>query len=217
MVASWELNLKEKLLKLLSLSTAITLLVVFSLPSTALALSKEQKNLLNKNILYFDPSCGDDASEGEISVKASGVDKFLKALSYLESGGDPRQPGSAGGARGKYQYIDSTWQARFDIYGPASSYNQAHLAPEPVQDAVAYIEYAVKFKELDNSLFKLAISHFYPAANADESLLDVVPPSNVITPRQYAEKLINSIKKGGEWEKVPLRYDEAPEFNKCLK
>lgn len=194
------------------------IIAFFSFSSVAsAAISPDQRALYNKNILYYDLSCGDDAGEAEITTTGGNVDKFLKALAYQESGGDPRQPGSAGGARGKYQYIDSTWQSRFAIYGPASSYNQAHLAPEQVQDAVAYIEYAVKFKELNNSLFKLAVSHFYPAANADKGLLDVVPPSNVITPRQYAEKLINSIKKGGEWEKIPLRYDEAPEFDTWLK
>ena len=35
----------------------------------------------------------------------SDLDKFLKVLAYQESGGDPHQPGSAGGARGKYQDI----------------------------------------------------------------------------------------------------------------
>lgn len=213
-----------KVLRIITFRTFLCLLLavlVFgsSLINThvVLALSKEQKKLYNKNILYYDyDSCSvDSASAG--SGSNSDVDKFLKALAHQESGGDPRQPGSAGGARGKYQYIDSTWQARFSMYGPAGEYSQANLAPEPVQDAVAYIEYAVKFKELNNDLFKLAVSHFYPAANSDKGLLDVVPPANVITPRQYAEKLIDTIKNGGAWEKIPLKYNEAPEFDEWAK
>lgn len=143
------------------------------------------------------------------------VDKFLKVLAFQESGGDPTQPGSAGGARGKYQYIDSTWQSSASTYfPPAKTYSTANLAPESVQDAVAYIEYTKKFKDLNNDIFKLAISHFYPVANSDPSKLDVIPPQNVITPRQYANSIINKIKNGGEWEKITLHYQDAPEFNK---
>jgi murein DD-endopeptidase MepM/ murein hydrolase activator NlpD/3D (Asp-Asp-Asp) domain-containing protein/lysophospholipase L1-like esterase len=146
------------------------------------------------------------------------VDKFIKALAYQESGGNPAQPGSAGGARGKYQYIDSTWKSSAEAYyKPALQYATANVAPESAQDAVAFLEYSKKFKDLNNDLFKLAVSHFYPAANSDPGLLDVVPPSNVITPRQYASKLISSIEKGGEWEKIPLKYQEAPEFSEYAK
>lgn len=152
---------------------------------------------------------------GSSGPTGSDVDKFLKALAYQESGGDPKQPGSAGGARGKYQYIDSTWKSSAgSYYPPALKYATANVAPESVQDAVTFLEYSKKFKELNNDLFKLAVSHFYPAANSDPGLLDVIPPSNVITPRQYANKLIQSIKKGGQWEKIPLKYREAPDFEK---
>ncbi len=211
---------KSRITKLV-LTRFICLLVccVFAISQTYIAttsaLSSEQKRLYNKNILYYDiDACGGGGSSSSTTGNSTDVDKFLKALAFQESGGDPTQPGSAGSARGKYQYIDSTWQARFNSYEPASKYNQAHLAPEAVQDAVAYIEYAQKFKELNNDIFKLAVSHFYPIANSDPSKLDIIPPSNVITPRQYAEHLINSIKKGGKWEKIPLKYTDAPEFAK---
>lgn len=198
---------------------AFVMLFLFALSllvGTAQALSPEQKKLYQKNILYYDLGCSEVSKENEIKFGKSGdVEKFLKALAYQESGGDPNQPGSAGGARGKYQYIDSTWKSSAEAYyAPALKYQQAHTAPESVQDAVAFLEYSKKFDELGDDLFELAVSHFYPAANSDSSLLDVVPPANVITPRQYANKLINSIKQGGEWEKIPLKYSEAPDFEK---
>lgn len=194
---------------------AFSLIQVFSF-SIVQALSDEQKTIYDSGVSYFDlKSCG--GGEEVASISGSDLENFLKALAYQESGGDPKQPGSAGGARGKYQYIDSTWQARFSLYGPAGDYPQANLAPEPIQDAVAYLEYAQKFKELKNDLFKLAVSHFYPAANTNPSLLDVVPPSNVITPREYAQKLMSSIKHGGEWESIPLKYASAPGFDKWAK
>lgn len=144
---------------------------------------------------------------------SSDLDKFLKVLAFQESGGNPNQPGSAGQARGKYQYIDSTWASSTSTYyPPAGKYSQAHLAPESMQDAVVYLEYAKKFKDLNNDIFKLAVSHFLPAANSEPWRLDVVPDKNEITPREYANKLINTMKSPGGWERIPLKYTEAPEF-----
>lgn len=162
-----------------------------------------------------DPNCA--CQKGNSSTFSGGgdVDKFLKVLAMQESGNNPTQPGSSGGARGKYQYIDSTWRSSATTYyPPALQYATANIAPEAVQDAVTFLEYSKKFKDLDSDIFKLAVSHFYPAANSDPSLLDVIPPANVITPRQYAEKLIASTKKNGDWQKVSLKYNEAPEFSK---
>lgn len=212
-----------------------SIFLLFAISPTTTALPEEQRDLYLQNILYYDISeCNNlnnqtDASNGNnksadecscgLNKTNSGaggdVDKFLKVLAHQESGGDPNQPGSAGGARGKYQYIDSTWLSSANTYyKPAARYAQAHLAPESAQDAVAFLEYSKKFKDFNSDLFKLAISHFYPAANSNPGLLDVIPPSNVITPRQYASKLINSIKNGGDWEKIPLKYADAPEFSK---
>lgn len=158
--------------------------------------------------------CSVQNPDGSKKTAGGDVDKFIKALAQQESGGDPNQPGSAGGARGKYQYIDSTWRSSAQTYyRPALEYSTANAAPESVQDAVAFLEYSKKFKDLNNDLFKLAVSHFYPIANTNSELLDVVPPQNVITPRQYASKLINSIRRGGAWENIPLKYSEAPDFN----
>lgn len=161
--------------------------------------------------------CADGSPSGGGASAPSDLDKFLKVLAYQESGGDPTQPGSAGGARGKYQYIDSTWQSSASsYYPPANKYATANLAPEAVQDAVAYLEYLTKFKEYNGDIFKLAVSHFYPAANTDPSLLDVVPPANVITPRQYANSIVSKINSSGPWDKIPLKYASAPDFEKWL-
>jgi cell wall-associated NlpC family hydrolase len=85
-----------------------------------------------------------------------------------------------------------------------------------VQDAVAYIEYTKAFRDLNNDLFKLAVNHFLPAANSDPAKLDIVPRANKITPRQYADKLIQNIGKGIGAD-IPLRYREAPEFDIWLQ
>lgn len=159
------------------------------------------------------PACTDQA-QAVPSGSGGSLDNFLRVLAYNESGGDPHAQAGTSSASGKYQYIDSTWQSRASMYPPSGKYARAKSAPESVQDAVAYIEYAQKFKQFHGDLFKLAVSHFYPIANTDPSLLDVVPPSNVITPRQYADRLVNRVKSQGPWSKVKLYYTSAPQFAK---
>ena len=142
----------------------------------------------------------------------SPVDIFIRAIAKQESNGDPTQAGSAGGARGKYQYIDSTWQSNGKAFYPAATeFLTANQAPEAVQDAVMYLEYRQKYESLGHDLFKLAVSHFYPAANFNPALLDVVPPANVITPRQYAEGVLKKIDEGA-WKDIKLHYLDAPNF-----
>jgi len=170
------------------------------------------------DVLFYDPTSPDtsDATDTcSAAPGAEGLDAFLKALAKQESGGNPTAANPASSARGKYQYITSTWQSRWTLYPPAKDYATADLAPEAIQDAVVYIEYAQKWKAFDGSIFKLAISHFYPAANEDPSLLDIVPPSNSITPRQYADAVVEKVNNGYGSE-IPLKYSEAPDFQKYL-
>jgi surface antigen len=144
------------------------------------------------------------------------LDAFLKALAKQESGGNPTAANPGSSARGKYQYITGTWQARKSLYPPSGAYSTADKAPEAVQDAVAYIEYAQKWKEFNGDLFKLAVSHFYPAANSDPSLLDQhIGPSSNPTPREYANSVVEKI-KNGYGSDIPLHYKDAPEFQKYL-
>ena len=156
---------------------------------------------------------GQSSSPGDSSASSTDVYKFLQALAYQENGG--ATTGSSGtGAQGKFQYKNDTWQSSAkSYYPPAVKYPTANDAPEAVQDAVTYIEYAVKFKQFNNDLTKIAVSHFYPVANTDPSKMDVTPPDNVITPRQYAKSVIKHM-QNDDGKSIQLKQESAPEFKK---
>lgn len=203
----------------------IAMAVLIAIPQTALAQPAEGETDTNKDpkapkvdysandINYYDPRgnnvCGGTATGGDT------LTRFLQALAKQESNGNIDAV-SGTGAKGKYQYIDSTWAAHAkQYYPPASKYADALAAPEEVQDALAYIEYSAKFKSFNGDLFKLAISHFYPAANSNPSLLDQYPQGNVVTPRQYAQQFIQKVNSGSGKE-IPIKASQAPEFAKWL-
>lgn len=203
-----------------ALLLALALVVAIPQPALAQANQEEVKDPKAPKIDYsandvnwYDPRgnnvCGGTASGGDT------LTRFLQALAKQESGGNIDAV-SGTGAKGKYQYIDSTWRSHADkYYPPAAKYSNALDAPEEIQDALAYIEYSAKFKSFNGDLFKLAISHFYPAANNNPSLLDIVPPGNVVTPRQYAQQFIQKVNSGAGKE-IPIKASEAPDFQKYL-
>jgi hypothetical protein len=192
--------------------TAILLTIVMN-PLTSFALSEQQRKAIDSGVRYFNIKAS--ACNG-IGIVNGSIDRFLQVLAFQESGGDPTIQNSKSSASGKYQYIDDTWQSRVAVYGPSGQYPRAYLAPETIQDAVAYIEYTQKFASLNNDLFKLAVSHYNPSALTDESKLDQVPSGgNSITPRQYADRLIQNI-GSGLGSNIPLSYSEAPEFQLWL-
>lgn len=175
------------------------------------AMDKDQKRLIDNQILDYniiDSSCTTASSP---TSDGGTVDRFMQVLAHQESGGNPTARNPASSAAGKYQYLTSTWQSRYDDYPPARQYPTADKAPEAVQDAVVKIEYTKKMKSFSNDPFKLAVSHFYPIANTRPELLDVIPPRNVITPRQYADSVVNKI-KSGIGLKIGLFYAQAPDF-----
>ncbi len=194
--------------KVASVVVMLAMLVIPTAP--AIGLSPDQRKLFDSGVYYFDAQ--PSAVCNDIGIANGSIDRFLQVLAYQESSGNPTAKSGASSASGKYQYIDSTWRARASLYGPAGNYARAADAPEAVQDAVAYIEYTQKFRSMNNDLFKLAVSHFLPAAITNESLLDIIPGRNTITPRQYAEKLIESI-SNGVGSDITLSYHNAPEFS----
>ncbi|MDB5165246.1 MAG: hypothetical protein JWM00_136 [Candidatus Saccharibacteria bacterium] len=184
--------------------------------SISLVSATDQQFLDENDIIYSGQEpvieCSVDTSP---SAAFGGLDGFLRALADQESGGDPKAANPTSSARGKYQYITSTWQARASLYPPSGDYSTADKAPEEVQDAVAYIEYAQIWNKYKGSVFHLAVNHFYPAANEDPSLLDKKIGSNTITPREYADSIVKKVKEGAG-SNIPLKYSEAPEFDKYL-
>src|SRR5262249_28759061 len=68
-----------------------------------------------------------------------------------------------------------------------------------------------KFKLFNSDIFKLAVSHFYPAALTDPSKLDALIGSNSITPRQYANSIISKM-NSGVGKDIHLFYSQAPDF-----
>ncbi len=188
--------------------------MVFS-PSAVFALTNEDiSDILHKHP-YFSASAG--CAQQNTPGTLSDLDKFLQTLADRESGGNIVAQNSHGSASGKYQYIDTTWQSNAQAYyPPAQQYAHAKDAPEAVQDAVAYIEYLNKFNTFQGDLSKMAISHYYPAALSDESLMDKVPRGgNSLTPRQYAQLFIEAISQGLAKD-IPLLYSAAPDFQTYL-
>lgn len=193
----------------ISFGLTITLLAN---PALLRAQTTDQRRVFDSGIRYFNV---EESVCNNIGIVNGSVDRFLQVLAFQESGGNITAQAGTSSASGKYQYIDSTWRSRASIYGPAGQYARAKLAPEEVQDAVTYIEYTQKFRSMNNDLFKLAVSHFLPAALTDPTKLDVVPPGNRITPRQYADKLIQNI-GSGVGSNIPLKHSQAPEFQTWL-
>ncbi len=162
------------------------------------------------------PTSSSSSDSASTDTKNDPVKKFLQALAYQENGGAVIGTSSTG-AQGKFQYIDSTWQSHTaSYYPPASKYSSANDAPEAYQDAVAYLEYVTKYRDYKGDFRKMAISHFYPAALDDPSLLDQTPPGNVITPREYGDSVLKHM-KNGDGDKITFKYDQAPQFDKYLQ
>lgn len=199
-----ETSMKKLFLTMLVLLTALT-------PHSQLnAINPEQKRILDSGARYFDL----EANNCTPNVARGGVDRFLQVLAFNESRGNPTAANPDSSARGKYQYITGTWRSVAQTYyPPAMQYATADQAPEEVQDAVAYLEYTKKFNDLDSDVFKLAVSHFYPIANTQPELLDRNPPSNNITPREYADSLIEKMNSSGDWDNITLNYNAAPDFS----
>lgn len=188
-------------------------IVMLAMPQPAFAQNAPKVDFTDNDINYYDPRgnnvCGGTQSGGDT------ITRFLQALAKQESNGNIKAV-SGTGAKGKYQYIDSTWTAHAaQYYPPASKYATALDAPEEYQDAVAYIEYSAKFKAFNGDLFKLAISHFYPAANDNPALLDITPPGNVVTPREYAQQFIQKLNTG-QGKEIPIKASQAPDFQTYL-
>lgn len=207
---------KKSLLGGIARRTFLILSVLVMAVSNSLPVSAEilvDKELVESGATQYDSRvsnnvCDDDGGTGNYGD----VDRFLQVLADQESGGDPHAQSSISSASGKYQYIDGTWRARRSIYPPSGQYAHAKDAPEAVQDAVAYIEYSQKFVDFDGDIFKLAVSHFYPAANSNPALLDITPGGNSITPREYAESVMSKISEG-VGVNIQLLYRQAPRFD----
>lgn len=210
----WEGLIIKKTMKRVFVYVLVFILFFYPVESVH-ALDEEFRN--ENDIIYVVPPTADGgcSTDSSTTSEPGSLDAFLKALAKQESGGNPTAANPNSSARGKYQYITGTWQARWALYPPANKYSTADLAPEPIQDAVAYIEYAQKWKAFNGSIFKLAVSHFYPAANDNPALLDITPPGNSITPREYANAVVDKVNNGYGSE-IPLKYSEAPDFQKYL-
>lgn len=148
------------------------------------------------------------------SVPSGSLATFLQAMSHLETGGtgDPTTGNTISSASGKYQYLDDTWQSHAkSYYPPALQYVRAKDAPEAVQDALVYIEYAVKMDKYGGDVGKLAVSHIYPAvADSPEkwSTFRIAPNP---TAQGYVDIVLENI-RSGKASKIPLKFSEAPDF-----
>lgn len=157
----------------------------------------------------YDPTDENTCSEPSDTGGAVDIDRLLRTLAHRESGGNPTATNSVSSASGKYQYLDGTWRARVSLYSEVSKYPRAKDAPEAVQDAVAYLEYMEKINTYNGDLFKIALSHFYPAAISDPSVLDDHIGGNTVTPRQYADGFVREYDQD-VGAGIELYYADAP-------
>lgn len=189
---------------------AVVVLTQAPFSGTVNALSLEQRKLFNDEIFYFNHEVGTSCTGG--TGAAGGLDAFLQALALQESGGNPTAHSPISSASGKYQYLTGTWRSvGSTYYPPALQYSAAFTAPESMQDALVKIEYTKKSQDLGGDPFKMAISHFYPAANDNPTYLDKYIGGNTVTPRQYAESVVRKMQSGAA-QHIPLLYAQAPEF-----
>lgn len=185
-----------------------------AIPLQTLALTRPQRSEIEKRFWYDKTDCG---STDTPAATGGDVDRFLQVIAFNESSGSGDYIAQASGstASGRYQYIIPTWNGVKQFYPPAIPYAEAKDAPGPMQDAVAKIEYEKKFRDLGNNIFNLALSHFWPRALTHPEDLDKIIGSNSITPRQYAQSVVDDI-AAGAGQDIVLRYNEAPEFAQAL-
>jgi hypothetical protein len=142
--------------------------------------------------------------------QTGGVYKFVQTLAYHESG--DVVTADNGGATGKYQYEPGTWASSAkSYYAPAAQFANAKDAPEGVQDAVAYIEYSVKFIQYGGDLKKLAVSHIYPAVANDPAQWATFRIDKNPTAQEYADLFLQQYNQG-KGQDDPLKFNDAPEF-----
>lgn len=200
----------SKLLHTARIAVITMLLACLLLSNATIYAQADEDRLTNLRLPWLDYNL-------QLSCSANGsstdLDAFLKALALHESSGNPKAQNPGSSASGKYQYISSTWQSRSSLYGPAGQYSTAASAPEAVQDAVAYIEYAQKFAGYDGDVEKLAMSHFQPAVASSPERWDELAPgnNNGMTYRDYMEGMTSKIGTP-EAEAIPLLYAQAPDF-----
>lgn len=160
--------------------------------------------------------------EQSIATNGDKLDSLLRAIAYHESKGNPVAHNPVnGGAYGKFQYIPSTWQeSARRYYPPATRYATANQAPEPIQDAVTRLRYTAIFKSLNGDLFATAIANYMPAyaddahRNPNDPDLNYAPPgNNGLTIRAFGQKVMGIMQRQ-EAENIPLRYNEAPDYEK---
>lgn len=213
-----QLDYKKTASRFICLVLALVLAQTFFAPKIVLGeLSQDTIDAINRDAVWhvFNADGPDSASCGLAATTAANgsIDRFLQVLAFQESRGNPKAQSGSSTASGKYQYINGTWKSSAKTYyPPAQQYARASDAPEEVQDAVAYLEYTKKFRDLNSDLAKLAISHYLPAAINNPALQNRVPAGgNKLTPREYADKLIANV-TNGTGKEIPMRYTQAPDF-----
>jgi len=209
--------MSRKIVSIRTLLCALaSVVLVFSSVQPAAAIIIDHELIEKFDVTQYDGRVGVcDESDGN-QTPSGDLDRFLQVLADQESGGNPRAENDSSTASGKYQYLDGTWQTRTQgtsaIYPPAHIYGHAASAPEAMQDAVAYIEYAAKFEEFNGDFFKMAITHYRGSYPDNESELDIVPPGNTLTYREYGEAFLGRMTEG-VGTNIPLKYRDAPQFD----
>lgn len=175
------------------------------------------------------PGTSNNSSCSTVCNQSSGgsIDKFLQAIALHESVGSPTA-NSGNGAYGKYQFIPATWQGYAKkYYPPGQHYATADLAPEVVQDAVAYLANLDSAKQFKNDPFWMAINWYQPSATSvypdkNASSLNVAPEGNGgLTYATYGNQISGAVQTGtlegkGPISTVKINYSGAPDFGSWL-
>lgn len=100
----------------------------------------------------------------------SSVQAFAVAISNIESSGNYRAVGPPtrfGTAKGRYQFIDETWQRAARLIGVAGQYPTALHAPNAVQDQVAAAWFSSLLDRYDGNFSAVAVAHHAGEGTAD--------------------------------------------------
>lgn len=198
-------------------------LLCLASPVRVLAITQDEANSIYTDTVWYDPNSSDFTDiTGNICAAGgeASVDRLMQAVAQHESGGDPGAVNAKGGAYGKYQYIDSTWQGAARSYYPsATQYTHASDAPEAVQDAVTYYRFAALANKYDGSIWKIAVVQYYPAALDDlDYWMDRVPApeaGNTQTIRQFANQIVDWV-NSGDGKDITLKYKQLSDFQQWL-
>lgn len=118
------------------------------------------------------------------------IPRILLTISTMESGRNYTAQAKNASASGAYQFVDGTWKAQAAKFPDVAKYAHAKDAPPDLQDRVAEARVREILAACGDQLGAVPVNWYYPAAWTDPTKLDLRPPGNAVTIREYATRWI---------------------------